>query len=410
MNGVDGPGPGGDLAVVLLTLGSFFLVGLITDIVGRRTRLPRVTLLLLFGFAAGPSAFDLLPDIREAWFPAVADMTLVMIGFLLGGTLTRARLRALGRTVFGVSVGVVAATALVTFAGLRLLGLPFELALMLAAIAPATDPVATAAVVQESGADNPFTRTLLGIVAIDDVWGLIVFSILLAVALALGGGTWQAMITHGLYEIGGALALGAALGVPMAYLTGRIQPGEPTQVEALGLVLICGGLALWLQVSFLLAAMVMGAAVANLARHHRRPFHAIEGIEWPFMVLFFVLAGASLDLRALHGVGALALAFVVLRVIGRLAGAWCGGLAAGVDGPTRLWMGWALLPQAGVALGMGLVAVQRFPEFRDQLLPVIIAATVLFELLGPVCTAAAVRRTAPACTSPGHSGKTTRVP
>ncbi|MFQ5937198.1 MAG: cation:proton antiporter [Acidiferrobacterales bacterium] len=376
-----------DLAETLITLGGLFPLGLVTDLLGRRTALPRVTLLLIFGFLIGPSVFDLLPEPSKAWFPGVTHMALVMVGFLLGGKLSFSSFRQHGRLVLWISIAVVVATAALMLAGLLLLGFRVEVALLLAGIATSTAPAATADVVHEAKANGRFADTLLRIVAVDDAWGLMVFSIMLAVALALTGqGGGEDVLVSTMWDLGGAFVVGVALGVPMAYLTGRIQPGEPTLAEALGVVLLCGGIALWLDVSFLLASMVLGAAVANLARHHKRPFHAIEGIEWPFLILFFVLAGASLQIDSLAAVGLLGAAYLILRIVGRLLGAWAGGVLSNADPLMRRWMGVALMPQAGVALGMALVATQRLPELSDMILPVVIGATVLFEVIGPVLT------------------------
>jgi Kef-type K+ transport system membrane component KefB len=232
----------------------------------------------------------------------------------------------------------------------------------------------------------------MAIVAIDDAWGLIVFSIAFALALILLGGDGAGVVAHALWEVGGALLLGVMLGVPMAYLTGRIEPGEPSLYEALGLVFLCGGLALWLDVSFLLASMTLGATVANLAHHHTRPFRAIEGIEWPFVVLFFVLAGASLEVETLAAASGWLLAYVLLRVLGRVAGGFLGGSLPPAEAVVRRWMGLSLLPQAGIALGMALVASERLPEVGEAILPVVVASTVLFELLGPLATRFALER------------------
>lgn len=130
--------------------------------------------------------------------------------------------------------------------------------------------------------------------------------------------------------------------------------------------------------------MVVGSVVANLASHHSRPFHAIENIEWPFMVLFFIFAGASLHMDALLQVGVIGTGYIVLRVLGRLIGAWAGGTLGHASPETRKWMGWALMPQAGVALGMALLAVHRLPELGMTILPVVIGSTVIFELVGPL--------------------------
>jgi Kef-type K+ transport system membrane component KefB len=376
-----------DTAKTLITLGVLLLLGLATDVIGRRTQLPRVTLLLIFGFVVGPAGLDFLSPNEEKWFSIVTDMALIMIGFLLGEKFTLPLLRQHGKLVLWISVAEVVVTALVVLIGLLLIGLPMDMALLLAGIATATDPAAITDVVHETHADGMFTRAMLGIVAVDDAWGLIVFSLMFTIAQAFSGqgGNIGHLLT-GAWELGGALLVGVVLGIPMAYLTGRIRPGEPSLVEALGVVFLCGGIAIWLKVSFLLASMVLGCVVANLARHHIRPFHAIEGIEWPFMILFFVLAGASLQLETLFQIGFVGSAYIIFRIIGRLLGGWTGGAISHADPLMRRWMGIVLMPQAGVALGMALVAIEHRPDLGEIILPIVIASTVLFELIGPVLT------------------------
>jgi Kef-type K+ transport system membrane component KefB len=369
------------------------LLGLLTDLLGRRTPLPRVTLLILFGFLIGPSVLGLLPAESRDWFPLAADLALVMVGFLLGGALSIQQLRKRGRAILMISSAKVLTAFTVVGAGLMLLGQTPVIAMLLAAVATATAPAATADVVHEQHGEGEFVETLLGVVAIDDAWGLILFSLTLAVIdAATGSAAATTELLAGVREIGGALLLGLAIGVPTAYVTGRLDPGEPTLAEALGVVFLCGGLAMWLNVSFLLAAMSLGATVASLAKHHRRPFHAIEGIEWPFMILFFLLAGASIEVGVLASIGLLVLAYALLRVGGIVLGATVGATLAGASGEIRTWLGVALLPQAGVALGMALVAAERFPQRAEEILPVAIAATAVFELVGPVFTRLAIQR------------------
>ena len=377
----------GDISIIFLTIGAILLLGLATDAIGRRTPLPRVTLLLIFGFLIGPSALKLLPVFSERWFPFFANIALLMVGFLLGEKLVFSLLRLEGRAVLWISVAEVVATTAVVMMGLLLIGVSIEIALLLASIATATAPAATVDVVHEVKAKGHFTRTLLGIVAIDDAWGLIVFSFMLAIVDTLfGRGSGVHLILSGVWEISGAVLLGVGLGIPMAYLTGRIRPGEPTLAEALGVVFLCGGLALWMDVSFLLASMVLGGVVANFARHHQRPFHAIENIEGPFMILFFVLAGASLHLGSLLHIGLIGVSYVIFRIVGRFLGAWAGATMSKADPLIKRWIGMALMPQAGVALGMALVATQHFPDLAEIILPIVIGATVFFELVGPVLT------------------------
>lgn len=371
---------------VLLVLGGLLLCGLVADELGRRTRLPRVTLLIVFGVLVGPSGLDILPDAFHRWYEFLATIALTMVAFLLGGRLSVDALRDHGKEILIISVMVVATTVLVVGSGLLLAGVPFVLAMLLAGIATATAPAATQDVVRQAGAEGPFTDTLLGVVAIDDAWGLIIFSVLLVIANATVGESSLTILAYGLWEIGGAVAIGLLVGLPAAYFTGRLKEGEPMQSEALGLVFLCAGLSVWFEVSFLLAGMVAGVAVANLAAHHKRPFHAIEDIEWPFMVLFFVLAGASLDLGGVETIGLIGVAYIGLRFVSRIIGGWLGASLAKAPDLHRRWIGLALVPQAGVALGMALVAGDQLPDYKDVLLTIVVGTTIIFELIGPILT------------------------
>lgn len=377
----------------LLALGGMFLLGLVTDLLGRHTFLPRVTLLLLFGVAIGEEALDLIPPIFTNNFEIIADMALLMIGFLLGGKLTIASLRESGNKILWISISAVIGPVIMVILGLLVIGVPLEIAILLGCIASATAPAATTDTVIESNYKGPFADILLSIVAFDDVWGLILFSIGIATVAAISGMNGEVspmmIVVH---ELGGAIILGLFIGLPAAYLTGRIKPGQPILTEALGLVFVCGGLALMLDVSFLIASMVMGAVIANLAKHHEYPFHAIEDIEWPFMIVFFIIAGASFEISALKDIGLIGLVYVICRIIGKIIGALIGSQFSGADPLTRRWMGVALLPQAGVALGMALVAASQFPDYRQILLSVVISTTVFFEIIGPICTRLALRQ------------------
>lgn len=381
-----------DHATLMITLGALFLLGLVADTIGRRTRLPRVTLLLICGIIAGGSGFDLIPPEVRVLYDFLSVMALTMVAFLLGSSLTRKALKRHGEAILLVSLAIVLATLVVVSVGLWLIGVPAPVALLLGAIASATDPAATQDAIRQSGSKGPFVGMLRGIVAVDDAWGLLAFSLAVVFAHMLGGTGDSAVLSESLWEIGGAIGLGVLIGLPAAYLTGRLSKGEPLQTEAVGIVFLTAGLAIWAGVSFLIAGMVAGAIIANLARHHGRAFHEIEHLQWPFMVLFFLLAGARLELGLLAEIGLLGLGFIALRTGARVAGGWIGGALAGVSLAERHWFGAALLPQAGVAVGMALVAAREFPDSGEMILTLTIGTTVLFELIGPLMTVLAIRR------------------
>jgi Kef-type K+ transport system membrane component KefB len=351
--------------------------------------------LILCGLAVGPAGFDLLPnDLVRDWFPVLTTLALSLIGFLLGHKLSISEFRAHGKEIVGITIGETTGAMLLVGLGLLAMGVNPVVTLLLAGIATATAPAATFDVVRESGITGDFPDTLLAVVALDDAWALFIFSLMMAAASVVSGdGSVGFNFFGGLKEIGGSLLLGASLGIPMAYLTGRIRPGEPTLAEAMGFVLLCGGIATWLDLSAILSAMVMGSIVASLAAHHERPFHAIEGVEWPFLILFFILAGASAHIEALLAVGGITMVYMLVRCMGSYAGARIGARLSGADETTQKWLGLCLFPQAGVALGMALMASQRFPEFEAFLLPVVLASTVVYELVTPAITRRALLAT-----------------
>lgn len=373
----------------IVSVGLLFLLGLVADQVGRRTRIPRVSLLLLCGIAA--SATGLIPAQLMASADTVTAIALSMVAFLLGGSFKTTTLKSQGLAILCISGGILISTLGLVTIGLYVLGTDLALALLLGSIATATAPAATLDVIRQSGVSNEFTQVVEGVVAVDDAWGLLAFSLCLAVATQMTGHDGAAEVSV-FREIGGALVLGALLGLPAAYFTGRIEEGEPLLVEALSIAFLTAGLASLLGVSFLISGIMTGALVANLARHHRRAFHEIEHIQWPFMILFFFMAGASLELASIPEMGALGAILVILRTVARLIGGWIGAIIARVPKPQRALFGPALLPQAGVAIGMALLAGQALPQWRDQIMTLTIGTTVMFELIGPVMTLWAIKK------------------
>jgi Kef-type K+ transport system membrane component KefB len=374
-----------DQAVPLIVFGLLFFAGLAADRVGRRFHLPRVTLLLGFGLVVGQAGFDLLPRALTSLYPVIAVVALSAVAVLLGSALSVQNLREHGRVVLLVSLSVVVVTQLVVSTALWVMGLPLILTILLGAMATATDPAATYDVIEQSGQDTSFTRTLKGLVAIDDAWGLLAFTLaLVLIEMVSGFGPGGATLADAAYEVFGSILLGCVIGVPGALLTGRLSDGEPLRIEALGLVFLTAGLSLMLGLSYLIAGMTVGAVIVNLARHHTRAFHEIRNFEWPFMIIFFVLAGATLDPAALSTVGLAGVGYLVFRVLGRVLGGLVGGWIAGAPKRQGPYFGAAMLPQAGVAIGMALAASERFPEYAASLMALAIGTTTAFELIGPI--------------------------
>lgn len=375
--------------VNIILLGVILSASIFADTIAGRTEVPRISILMLVGIGIavvqqvwlGHQNGDLLGGLSEP----LIQVALVMVAFLLGSELKMDRLRNTGPLILIISLFVIIGGGLVVGAGLLVLGFPLVVAVSLAAISVATDPAAVTESVRESGNTGLVPRVLLGIVAIDDGWGIVVFGLSMAVLGWVIGGDGQLALLHAIWELGGAILIGVAIGLPAAWLTGRLRPGEPTQVEAIALILLLAGLSSLLGVSALLASMTAGCLVANLSYHHTRSFREIEHIEWPFLVFFFVLSGASVDLYKVDDAILLTFAYLVLRMAGRVLGGYLAVMFSRAKHealPRNI--GLALTPQAGVAIGMALLAAERFPEFSDTILPVVVASTIIFELIGPV--------------------------
>jgi Kef-type K+ transport system membrane component KefB len=393
-----------DVTLTFLTLGALLMGALTADWLGRHTPVPRVSTLLLLGVLTGPAVLDVLPDAREQWEPIATDLALTMVGFLLGREFERDRVREYGASLLLLAVTAAVVTSLVVVAGgLLLVGADARAALALGGIAASTAPAATVIVVRDNYAQGPLTRTLLGFVALADALAIVLFTVLLSVgAVVVGEGAPWPLVVGATQEILGAVLLGLLLGLPAAVITRHVREGEPTLLDAAGTVLLTVGFAAWLGVSLVLTAVTVGVVVTNVDRGDYRPFRAVERVEWPFLVVFFVLGGAALEVEPLREELALITAYVVLRTVGKLVGAAVGSTAAGQDPEVRRWLGATLLPQAGVGLGLALQLRERAPEVAEAVVPVVVVTTVLFELVGPVATRVALRRV-------GEAGAAQRV-
>lgn len=378
---------------LILSIGFIFFLGLASDILASKTSIPRVTLLIILGIFIGPSGIDLLPHVFiKEWFNTITTIALGMIGFLLGQQFTLPALKKSGISIFSIALGKVLTSFTLMIAIFTLIDIPFPVVLILASIATATAPAAVYEVVHEMKITSKFATTLLAVVALDDILAMLLFSLVLAVITASEQSGFYMMLSSGLIEVIGSLLLGYVFGIPIAKLTGRIREGEPSMVEALGSVFLISGLAQWLGLSPILSAMAMGSSVSSFALHHTRAFHAIKNIQWLFMIIFFMLAGASLEVDALANVGVIGIIYIVTRIIGLYIGSRLGARLSGSSKNIEKWIGLALTPQAGVAIGMALIASQRYEEYTHLVLPIILGTTVVFELFGPLATRFALKK------------------
>jgi Kef-type K+ transport system membrane component KefB len=388
----------------LLAVGILLILGWAGGRAANALGLPRVTGYLIAGLFLGPSIFKVFPrQLIDNDLYVITEMALGAIAYSIGGSLVYERLKRLGRSIIWITVSQALGAFLVTSVLLlpliplvtNLKGQGFDawntylpLALVIGAISVATAPGAVLAIISEFKASGPFTTTLLGVIAIDDGLAIIFFAMAEAGARSLvhpEAPSCLQLLGCGLLEIALSLALGLAAGLFLESLARFIRRREALLMVILGVIFSVSGLASLYHLSPLLANMVVGGVIVNRAARRHDFFLAVEQIEEPLYGLFFALAGAHLDLSVLTFAGCLALAILVFRILGKQAGVWAGALMSQAPVVIRKYLGLGLFPQAGVSIGLVLIARDIFPNplVAGLLVNAVIGTVIINELIAP---------------------------
>lgn len=348
-------------------------------------KLPNVTGYLIAGLLLGPSVLGILSEDFLSGATLISDMALGFIAFSIGNEFKISYFKRVG------AMPIIIATleslfAVVFVAGaLILAGFEAPFSLVLGSIAAATAPAATIMVIKQYKARGPVTETLLSVVAIDDATALIMYSIAVAIATALSGGSANTtqLFLKPVIEIGGALVVGALLGfiflLPLKTFKkdgNRLSLTIAFIFMGIGLSSLCG-------FSSLLFCMAMGAIVANFSPDVNHIMKLSDKITPPIFMLFFVASGAELKLSVLPSVGLVGIIYIVVRVLGKMFGASLGAIVCKADKNIRKYLGPALVPQAGVAIGLSLTASAVVPQYATEIRTVILCGTLIYELVGP---------------------------
>lgn len=377
-------------------LGILLLSGYLVGQVARRCKFPRVTGYIVAGMLLSPSLSGILggPPALER-LSIVTDLTLAVIAFAIGGSLKFAKLKQLGKSIIVINFSEALAAFIATGALLLMFG-PlltevashhgfFHVALMVGALSAATAPAAVLAIVHECRASGPLTTTLLGVVALDDAMAIVLFAFASSLAAANGAVlSWYRMLVEPGLMILLSLALGTLCGYLLTSLTLVLKSQRSLLVVVLGGLLLCSGLAQQWSLSPLLSTMVVGVWAANRGRDGEGQFQALEAVEEPLFALFFTLAGAHFDWQVLALAGPLALLIVLARFGGKLVGAYCGARMAGALPLVRRYLGCGLLPQAGVTVGLVLMARPWCdPPIYQLMLNAVLGSVIINELIAP---------------------------
>ena len=317
----------------------------------------------------------------------VSDLALAFIAFGVGKFFKKEVLLKTGSRIIIITLfEALLAGVLVTLFCVGVFKMEWNFALILGAIATATAPASTMMTINQYKAKGEFVNTLLQIVALDDVVCLLAFSIVAGIAGRTGNEelTMSTVLMPVVYNIL-ALGLGFFCGYFLSRLLIPARSKDNRLILAIAMLLGISGICASLDISPLLSCMIFGASYINLTSD-KKLYRQINNFTPPVMSIFFIMSGMNLDLSALTTVGTVGLAYFIVRIIGKYLGTYISCLITGTSREIRNYMGLALIPQAGVAIGLAFLGQRLLPEEMGKLLlTIILSSSVLYEMVGPVC-------------------------
>ncbi len=373
---------------IILKISIILVVGFIFGKGAKLLKLPSVSGYLIAGLLLGPSLFNFVSSEEAESFEIISEITLSFIAFGIGSEFMMKDIIQMGRKIAIITMAeVVGAIAVVFSVMYFIFNQDFAFSLVIASMSAATAPAATIMVIRQYRAYGPVTKTILPVVALDDVFGIVAFGIAISVAKILVSGAEFSIfkiISVPAYEIFGSLVLGLILGVVLSMLTKRIDPKDELQIKTIFFVGIATGLSKVLDFSPLLTNIMMGAVLANLRAFSNRSFSAVNDFVPIFYILFFTIAGAALDLKILYSVGLIGAAYIVARATGKILGAFIGAKWVKAEPQVQKYLGFALLPQGGISIGLSVIVIQQLPMYSVQITTIIMASVLFYETLGPI--------------------------
>ena len=387
----------------ILVVGIFVVVGLFGGFVARKIKFPTISGYIVIGICL--SLLNVIPrELINGELNVITDVSLGIIGYLVGGSLDLKRLKKFGKDIISITpsqlMGAwIFVTLLIAFLGPLIvrLGIPnpnfyqtyLPLAIVIGAVSCATAPAATVAIIHEYKASGPLTTTLLAVIALDDALCIITYAIGSSVAEALITSlkniSLYKMLIFPTINIVGSILLGIAFGFGLIYISRFAKTRQKLLAMVLGTILLCVGTAKALGIFSILANMAMGFVIANKMRHHENMFKVINDIEDVVFAMFFTLAGAHFDLGVIKAAGILGLLIVIGRCSGKLIGVRIGASISHAPSVVKKYLGFCLLPKAGVTVGLAILAKQHpaFSSIRNIMVSGILTSVMINELIAP---------------------------
>lgn len=381
-------------ARVVLVLSAMMLSGFLVTRITKKLRLPHVTGYLLAGVAIGPYALNFVSKASLSDMDFLTDVALAFIAFGVGRYFRLSALEKNGKKVLLLTLTETLATfSLMTLTMALLFRLPLAVAVLLGVIASATSPASTIMTIRQYRAKGPFVDLILQVVALDNALVLTAFSLSAAVLSAGddGGKLFDLLLPVGWTIL--SIILGAFAGILLHRLVDNGRSSDHRLILIVAVLLLFSGLCAIVDISPLLSCMAIGTAYINVGGRERT-FEQVENATPPVLLLFFILAGARLEVPMLATAGVIGVVYFLVRVAGTYGGAWLGCALNREDALTKRYFGLALIPQAGVSIGLAALAERMIPGPTGVMITTIILSSgVLFEIIGPACAKASLQLT-----------------
>ena len=386
------------VASIIISVALMMIAGFLLTRVTKLLRLPNVTAYIVAGILIGPYCLNLVPQRFIDGTSFLSDIALAFIAFSTGEFFKLDVLKKNGMKVVWITVfESVLASLLVFVLTFFILHMDLAFSIVLSALASATAPASTMMTIRQTGAKGDFVDTLLQVVALDDVVGLVLYSVAISIALAsLSGSQGFSFQTIGKPILLNMLTLfiGACFGLAMKLFMPQSRSTDNKLIISVALLFAFCGVCVLLDVSPLLGCMVMGTVYTNIAENDKL-FKQLGYFSPPILLLFFVRSGMNFKLDALFNASGdldgvplivVGVSYFLVRIVGKYVGAWFGCFVVKKDKLVRNYLGLALIPQAGVAIGLAALGARTLGgTMGSDLETIILASSVLYELLGPGC-------------------------
>lgn len=397
MNIYEKLGVSSNVAVIIISIGLMLFLGFLMTRVTKKLKLPNVTAYIVVGILIGPYVLNLIPGEVIKGMDFLADIALAFIAFSTGEFFKLSTLKKNGTKVLIIALfESLLASLLIFIVTFFILKMNLAFSIVLAALAAATAPASTVMTIRQTGARGDFVDTLIQVVAVDDIVGLVAYSIAISIAVAANSGQSAnaGLIFKPILMSLFVILLGGLFGYMMKHLLTQKRSTDNRLIISLALIFLFCGICALFDVSPLLGCMSMGMVYINVTNDDKL-FKQLNYFSPPILLLFFVRSGVNFNLNALVNTSVFAgttplivigIIYFIVRIIGKYFGAFVGSATANKSKEVRNYLGLGLIPQAGVAIGLAALGARALGGESGQALEtIILASSVLYELIGPAC-------------------------